>query len=273
MRFDLITLFPDMVMTVLGESILGRAMKAGHIDIRAHHLRPFSTDKHHNVDDRPYGGGVGMLLTCQPIADACRSVLRDIPEGQRSHVVYMSPRGRLLTHEVVRELASYDHLLFICGHYEGVDQRVLDEFEAEEISIGDYVLTGGEIPACITVDAVARLIPGVLADPACYEGDSIASGLLEYPQYTHPRVWEGREVPDVLLSGDHGAIERWRLERSVELTRERRPDLLQKNPQFEQMLKPKQKKRQKTAHAPQTELNSTPAQPSQAEASDPSPLT
>ncbi|MBQ7315315.1 MAG: tRNA (guanosine(37)-N1)-methyltransferase TrmD [Clostridia bacterium] len=253
MRFDLITLFPDLVMTVLGESIIGRAMKAGHIDIRAHHLREYSTDKHHNVDDRPYGGGVGMLLTCQPIADACRAVLADIPEGKRSHVVYMSPRGRLLTHDVVRELAEYDHLLFICGHYEGVDQRVLDAFDADEISIGDYVLTGGEIPACITVDAVARLIPGVLADAACYEGDSIASGLLEYPQYTHPRVWCDREVPEVLLSGDHGAIERWRLEQSVDLTRKRRPDLLEKNPQFEEMIKPKPKKARKRLHVPETE--------------------
>lgn len=239
MRFDLITLFPDLVRTVLEESIIGRAMKAGHIDIRAHHLREFSKDRHRNVDDRPYGGGVGMLLTCQPIADACRHVLAEIPEGQRSHVIYMSPRGRLLTHEVVRELAEYDHLLFICGHYEGVDQRVLDAFGAEEISIGDYVLTGGEIPACITVDAVARLQEGVLADPACYEGDSIASGLLEYPQYTHPQTWEGREVPAVLLSGDHGKIARWRLEQSVALTKERRPDLLALHPEFEEALRPK----------------------------------
>ncbi len=246
MRFDLITLFPDLVMSVLGESIIGRAVKAGFIDVHAHQLRAFSTDKHHNVDDRPYGGGMGMLLTCQPIADACRAVLAQCPEGCRSHVIYMSPRGRLLTHEVVRELSTYDHLLFICGHYEGVDQRVLDAFDADEISIGDYVLTGGEIPACITVDAVARLQPGVLADAACYEGESIASGLLEYPQYTHPRVWDGREVPDVLVSGNHGAIERWRLEQAVALTKARRPDLLEKDPRWEEMLKPKEKKKRPT---------------------------
>lgn len=259
MRFDLITLFPDLVRTVLDESILGRAQKAGFIDIRTHQLRDFSTDRHRNVDDRPYGGGVGMLLTCQPIGDACRAVLSEIPEGKRSHVIYMSPRGRLLTHEVVRELAEYDHLLFICGHYEGVDQRVLDEFEADEISIGDYVLTGGEIPACITVDAVARLKEGVLADPACYEGDSIASGLLEYPQYTHPQSWCGREVPPILLSGDHGKIARWRLEKSVALTRERRPDLLEKHPEFEEALRPKQKKTRKSKKN-DSEENETPAE-------------
>ncbi len=242
MRFASITLFPDMVMTVLGESIIGRAVKAGYIDIRAHHIRPYSTDKHHNVDDTPYGGGKGMLLTCQPIYDCYRAVRADIPSDHRVRVIYMSPKGRLLTHDVAKELSAYDNLIFVCGHYEGVDQRVLDEIVDEEITIGDYVLTGGEIPACIVVDAVARLKDGVLAAPECYEGESVASGLLEYPQYTHPRVWNGREVPEVLLSGDHGKVDRWRLEQAVAVTKERRPDLLDLHPEFEEALRPNEKK-------------------------------
>ena len=179
-----------------------------------------------------------MLLTCQPIYDCYRAVRADIPSDHRVRVRYMSPKGRLLTHDVAKELSAYDNLIFVCGHYEGVDQRVLDEIVDEEITIGDYVLTGGEIPACIVVDAVARLKDGVLAAPECYEGESVASGLLEYPQYTHPRVWNGREVPEVLLSGDHGKVDRWRLEQAVAVTKERRPDLLALHP----ALRPTEKK-------------------------------
>ncbi len=227
-RFDVMTLFPDMVSTVLSESIIGRAQSAGLVLVKCHNIRDFSTNKHKKTDDTPYGGGMGMVMTCQPIYDCYRSVMSEIGEGKKTRVIYMSPKGRRLTHEVARELSEYDNLVFLCGHYEGVDQRVLDEIVDEDLSIGDYVLTGGELPACVTIDAVSRLIDGVLAAEECYTGESIASGLLEYPQYTKPRVFLDREVPEVLLSGDHKKIDEWRYERSLELTKKYRPDLLDK---------------------------------------------
>ena len=237
------TLFPDMVRTVLSESIIGRAEKAGIIEIRAHNIRDYSADKHRKTDDTPFGGGMGMVMTCQPIYDLYCDIRARIPEGNSTRVIYMSPKGRIFSHDVARELSEYDNLIFLCGHYEGVDQRVLDEIVDEEISIGDYVVTGGEIPACIVIDAVSRLKEGVLASSECYEDESVASGILEYPQYTKPRVFLDREVPEVLLSGDHKRIARWRLEEAVKITRERRPDLLLKHPEFEEALKPKAKKR------------------------------
>ena len=243
MRFDVMTLFPDMVLGVLGESIIGRAQKAGIIEVAAYNIRDFSTDKHRKTDDTPYGGGVGMVMTCQPIYDCYKSVVSSIPEGNSRRVIFMSPRGRIFNHEIARELAEYDNLVFLCGHYEGVDQRIIDEIVDEEISIGDYVVTGGEIPACIVIDAVARLKDGVLASSECYEGESVASGILEYPQYMKPREFMGREVPEILLSGDHAKIDRWRLEEAVNVTRVRRPDLLALHPEFEEQLKPKKKKR------------------------------
>lgn len=245
MRFDIITLFPDMVRAVLGESIIGRGEKAGFLDIRYHHIREYSKDKHRNVDDTPYGGGVGMLLTCQPIADAVEAARADVPKGAKVRTIYLSPRGKIFNHEKAVELSSFDRLIFICGHYEGIDQRIIDEYVDEEISVGDYVLTGGELPACIVADAVARLVPGVLDSAECWQGESIASGILEYPQYTHPRVFHGREVPEVLLSGDHAKIDRFRLEAAVAVTKERRPDLLLLHPEYEEMLKPKVKKSKK----------------------------
>ena len=220
------TLFPEMVERTLGESIIGRAQTAGIIEVKCHNIRDYSTDKHRKTDDTPYGGGMGMVMTCQPIYDCYRHVRAQIPEGNKTRVIYMSPKGRIFNHGVASELAEYDNLIFLCGHYEGIDQRVLDEIVDEDISIGDYVLTGGELPACVLTDAIARLIPGVLRAPECHEDESIASGLLEYPQYTKPAVFRGREVPEVLLSGDHGRIEKWRRERSLEITAERRPDLL-----------------------------------------------
>ena len=232
-----------MINATLGESIIGRAQKAGIISLRAHNIRDFSTDKHRNTDDTPYGGGVGMVMTCQPIYDCYRSIADAAPDGERRRVIYMSPRGRTFTHSVAKELVDYDRLVFLCGHYEGVDQRIIDEIVDEEISIGDYVVTGGEIPACIVIDAVSRLIEGTLASPECYEGESHASGILEYPQYTKPRCFMGREVPEVLLSGDHAKIERFRLEEAVKITRERRPDLLLLHPEYEAALQPKKKKR------------------------------
>lgn len=224
MRFDILTLFPELINSVLGESIIGRAQKNDIISVFTHDIRDYTTNKHRKVDDAPYGGGKGMLMATQPICDCFDAVKAMQPEG-KSRVIYVSPRGRMFNHSVAKELAEYDTLTILCGHYEGIDQRVIDEIIDEEISIGDYVLTGGELPACIIVDAVARLVDGVLSDSICHEDESIASGLLEYPQYTRPPVFRGKAVPEVLLSGHHANIDAWRLERSLELTRERRPEL------------------------------------------------
>ncbi len=243
MRFDVMTIFPEMVKNVLGESIIGRAERSGKIEIGCHNIRDFSSDKHKKTDDTPFGGGVGMIMTCQPIYDCFRHVKDSIPEGNKTRVIYMSPKGTVFSHGVASRLAEYDNLIFLCGHYEGVDQRIIDEIVDEEISIGDYVVTGGEIPACIVIDAVSRLKDGVLSAKECYEGESLVSGLLEYPQYTKPREFMGRNVPEVLLSGDHKKIERWRLEQAVKITRERRPELLLLHPEFEQSLMPKKKRK------------------------------
>ena len=240
------TLFPEMVERTLSESIIGRAQTAGIIEVKCHNIRDFSTDKHRKTDDTPYGGGMGMVMTCQPIYDCYRHVKSQIPEGNRTRVIYMSPKGRIFSHDIARELAEYDNLIFLCGHYEGVDQRVLDEIVDEDISIGDYVLTGGELPACIIIDAVSRLKDGVLADSECYENESHASGILEYPQYTKPRIFLDRAVPEILLSGDHAKIDRWRLEEAVRITKERRPDLLELHPEIEESIKPKEKKKRTT---------------------------
>lgn len=245
MRFDVMTLFPDMVRGVLSESIIGRAQAAGIIEVECYNIRDFSTDKHRKTDDTPFGGGVGMVMTCQPILDCYASIREKIHSDARTRVIYMSPKGAIFNHNTAKRLAEYDNLIFLCGHYEGVDQRVIDTIVDEEISIGDYVVTGGEIPACIVIDAVSRLKEGVLAAKECYEGESVASGILEYPQYTKPRVYNGMEVPEVLLSGDHKKIDRWRLEQSVAITKERRPDMLAQHPEYEEMLKPKEKKRRR----------------------------
>jgi tRNA (guanine37-N1)-methyltransferase len=243
MKFDIMTLFPELVLGVLGESIIGRAQKSGLIEVSAHNIRDYSDNKHRKTDDTPFGGGVGMVMTCQPIYDCFAKIKAEIPAEARTRVIYMSPKGRLFSHSVAKELAEYDNLIFLCGHYEGVDQRIIDEIVDEEISIGDYVVTGGEIPACIVIDAVSRLIDGVLASSECYEGESVASGLLEYPQYTKPRSFMGREVPEVLLSGDHKKIELWRLSEAVRITKERRPDLLALHPEFEERINKKSKER------------------------------
>ncbi len=245
MRFDVMTLFPDMVRTVLDESIIGRAQNGGLIEIGCHNIRDFSKDKHRKTDDTPYGGGVGMVMTCQPIYDCYENIVSSIPKENKKRVIYMSPKGKMFSHAMAKELSEYDNLIFLCGHYEGVDQRIIDEIVDEEISIGDYVVTGGEIPACIVIDAVSRLIDGVLASSECYEGESVASGILEYPQYTKPREFMGRAVPDILLSGDHAKIDRWRLEEAVKITKERRPDMLLLHPEIEESLKPKKKRRVK----------------------------
>lgn len=247
MKFHVMTLFPELVRGVLSESIIGRAMKEGLISLDCYNIRDFSTDKHRKTDDTPFGGGMGMLMTCQPIFDCYDSVRASIPEEHRVRVIYMSPKGRQFTHAVAEELATYDELVFLCGHYEGVDQRVIDALVDDEISIGDYVVTGGEIPACIVIDATSRLIDGVLAAPECHTDESVASGILEYPQYTKPREFRGMEVPEVLLSGDHKKIARYRLEEAVRITRERRPDLLALHPEYEEQLRPKEKKKRRKA--------------------------
>ena len=232
MRFDIMTLFPDMVNNILGESIIGRAQKSGAVDINLYNIRDYSEDKHRRVDDTPYGGGKGMLMMAPPIYNCYSHILNEqenagfTPETRR--VIYMSPAGKILDHKIAAELAECEHLVILCGHYEGVDRRIIDEIVDEEISIGDYILTGGEIPACILVDSVARLVDGVLSAPECYLDESITGGLLEYPQYTRPYEFHGVKVPDVLISGHHENIDKWRKERSIELTKERRPDLLEK---------------------------------------------
>lgn len=231
MRFDIMTLFPDLVNTVLGESIIGRAQKSGVISVHTHQIRDYSEDKHRRVDDTPYGGGKGMLMAAPPVFNCFQGVLRAQAEdgftGTR-RVIFLSPAGKVLTQKKAEELAGYDNLVLLCGHYEGIDCRVIEEIVDEELSIGDYVLTGGEIPACIVVDCVARLCEGVLSDAECYEKESISSGLLEYPQYTRPYDWHGMKVPDVLLSGHHANIEAWRVQTATEKTKRQRPDLLQK---------------------------------------------
>ncbi len=229
MRFDIMTLFPELVDRVLSESIIGRAQKSGAIKVNTYNIRDYSQDKHRRVDDTPYGGGPGMLMAAPPIYNCYCDIIKDFPQDVKRRVVYMSPRGRVLTQSIAREFLEYDSIVILCGHYEGVDQRLLDEIVDEEISIGDYVLTGGEIPACIFVDCVSRMVDGVLSDSECYENESISGGMLEYPQYTRPPVFMGREVPEVLISGHHANIEKWRSEQSLELTRQRRPDLLKEN--------------------------------------------
>ena len=231
MRFDIMTLFPALVDGVLSESVIGRARKAGIIDIHAHNIRDYSKDKHRRVDDTPYGGGKGMLMSPVPIYD-CYLDVTD-PEknpASRRRVLYMSPQGAVLTQAKAREFSeNYDNIIILCGHYEGVDQRIIDEIVDEEISIGDYVLTGGEIPACIVVDAVSRLLPGVLSDSECFEKESFTDEtLLEYPQYTRPYDFRGRTVPDVLLSGHHANIEKLLAEKAFEKTKAARPDLIER---------------------------------------------
>lgn len=225
MKIEIATLFPEMCEAVLGESIVGRARKAGKIQIHCRQIREYTNDKHRRVDDTPYGGGMGMVMQCEPIYNCYKAVCNE--SGTKPHTIYMSPKGKVFTQQRAVELSKMENILIICGHYEGVDQRIIDRIVDEEISIGDYVLTGGEIPAMAVVDSVARMCDGVLSDEACFKDESIYSGLLEYPQYTRPETWEGETVPAVLLSGHHKNIEEWRLEKSIEITAERRPDLLE----------------------------------------------
>lgn len=228
MNFHILTLFPEMVMQGLMTSITGRAVQQNKIGMEAVDIRDFTQDKHRKVDDYPYGGGAGMLMQAQPVYDACQSVLKRLPEGRKSRVIYVTPQGETFTQKKAGELSKADDLLILCGHYEGIDERVLEEVVTDYISIGDYVLTGGELAAMVIVDAVARLVPSVLHNDQSAETESFQGNLLEYPQYSRPEVWHGREVPSVLLSGNRKEIEKWRTEQAVLRTRKRRPDLYEK---------------------------------------------
>lgn len=228
MNFHILTLFPEMVMQGLHTSILGRAADRGDISIEAVNIRDFTTDKHGKVDDYTYGGGAGMLMQAQPVYDACQSIVDRIGQDKPRRVIYVTPQGKPFHQEMAKELSAEEELIFLCGHYEGIDERVLEEIVTDEISLGDYVLTGGELAAMVMVDAIARLVPGVLHNGESAETESFGDGLLEYPQYSRPEIWHGKRVPEILLSGDHAKVDAWRLEQALARTKERRPDLYEK---------------------------------------------
>ena len=226
MRFHILTLFPEMVMNTLSESITGRAIKNNIIEIEAVNIRDYSEDKHKKADDYPYGGGAGMVMQAQPVYDAYMSVAGKV--GSRPRCVYLTPQGRTFDQAMAKELAGEEELVFLCGHYEGVDERVLEEIVTDYVSIGDYVLTGGELAAAVMVDAISRMVPGVLTNSESGVDETFEGGLLEYPQYSRPEEWRGKKVPQILLSGDHKKVEEWRHAQSVLRTAKSRPDLLEK---------------------------------------------
>lgn len=231
MNFHILTLFPEMVLQGLHTSIIGRALEKGYISIEAVNIRDYTLNKHGKVDDYTYGGGAGMLMQAQPVYDAYTAVLdkiekkEDKTDVRRARVIYVSPQGRTFHQKLAQELAQEEDLIFLCGHYEGIDERVLEEIVTDEISIGDYVLTGGELPAMVMVDAIARLVPGVLHNSDSAVTESFHDDLLEYPQYSRPEIWHDKRVPQILLSGDHAKVDAWRLEQSIIRTKQRRPDL------------------------------------------------
>ncbi len=226
MRIDILTLFPEMCDCFLRESIIGRARERGCVEIYCRDIRDYTLDKHNRVDDAPYGGGTGMIIQVQPVFSCYEALCEDL--GKKPHLIYMSPQGKTLTQKRVVELSELDNIAILCGHYEGIDERVIEEIVDEEISLGDYVTTGGEMPALILADAISRMLPGVLANEDAFQLESHYSSLLEHPQYTRPYEWHGKTVPDVLLSGHHANIAKWQREQSLRRTLERRPDLLEK---------------------------------------------
>lgn len=232
MHFHVLTLFPEMIMQGLDTSIIGRAMAKGVISLEAVNIRDYTTNKHKKVDDYPYGGGAGMLMQAQPVYDAWKAVSDQIDrqgrEGKKARVIYVTPQGRTFHQAMAKEFAGEEDLIFLCGHYEGVDERVLEEIVTDYVSIGDYVLTGGELPAMVMIDAISRMVPGVLSNEDSGETESFSNYLLEYPQYSRPEVWRDKEVPKVLLSGDHKKVDEWRLEQSLERTKKLRNDLYEK---------------------------------------------
>lgn len=265
MKFHVLTLFPEMVELGLNQSILGRAAEKGQISFHMVNIRDYTRDKHGKVDDYPYGGGAGMLMQAQPVYDAYLSVMKEagsadqrsadqrsasLPEkaGKKLRTIYVTPQGRRFNQSLAKELAQEEELIFLCGHYEGIDERVLEEIVTDYVSIGDYVLTGGELPAMVMIDAIARLVPGVLHNGESAETESFHNHLLEYPQYSRPEVWHDKPVPEVLLSGNHRNIEAWRLEKSVERTRERRPDLYEKYQTEQELIRCLAKRKRKYIH-------------------------
>lgn len=225
MEYYVMTLFPDMITRGLDTSIIGRAIENQVLSLEAVNIRDFTNDKHGRTDDYPYGGGAGMVMQAQPIYDCYRSIADRL--AYRPRVIYLTPQGRVFNQQMAREFALEPGLVFLCGHYEGVDERVLDEIVTDQVSIGDFVLTGGELPAMCMIDAISRMIPGVLHNDESAEDDSFGDGLLEFPQYSRPETWNGRKVPQILLSGDHAKVDAWRREQSLMRTAERRPDLLE----------------------------------------------
>ena len=252
MRFHILTLFPEMVMQGLMTSITGRAVKQNKIAIEATNIRDYTLDKHAKVDDYPYGGGAGMLMQAQPVYDAYRSVADRLPDGAKKRVIYVTPQGTPFTQQMAQDFAESDDLILLCGHYEGIDERVLEELVTDYVSIGDYVLTGGELASMVIVDAVARLVPDVLNNDQSAETESFHGNLLEYPQYSRPEVWHDKKVPEVLLSGNQKKIDEWRLEQSVQRTRQRRPDLYEKYEELQDCKK--WMMRQKLLHIDMIEL-------------------
>ncbi len=234
MNFHVMTLFPDMINNAMAESITGRAIKAGHITVNAVNIRDFAGNKHNSVDDYPYGGGAGMVMQAGPVYRCYKAIEEEISNGsvakdkKKTRVIYLSPQGKTFNQEMAREFAKEENLIFLCGHYEGIDERVLEEIVTDYVSIGDYVLTGGELPALVMMDTISRLVPGVLNNDMSAQTESFSDNLLEYPQYTRPENWEGKLVPPVLLSGNHKKLAEWYREQSVIRTAKRRPDLIEK---------------------------------------------
>lgn len=228
MNFYIMTLFPEMVMDGLNTSITGRAVKNGLLSIEALNIRDYAFNKHHSVDDYPYGGGAGMLMQAEPVYQCYEALTEKIKQKKRARVIYLSPQGQTFNQTMAEEFAQEEDLIFLCGHYEGIDERVLEEIVTDYVSIGDYVLTGGELPAMIMIDCISRLVPGVLHNDVSAEFESFQDNLLEYPQYSRPEVWHDKKVPEVLMSGHHANIEKWRREQSVIRTAKNRPDLLEK---------------------------------------------
>ena len=224
MRFFVLTIFPEMIERAMSESIIGRAKENNILDIEAVNIRDYTLDKHGKTDDYPYGGGAGMVMTAQPIYDAHKSITERV--GHPIRTIYTTPQGRTFDQAMAREFAREEELIILCGHYEGVDERVLEEVVTDNVSIGDYVLTGGELPAMVMMDAISRMVPGVLTNELSGEDESFSGGLLEYPQYTRPQVWNGREVPDILLSGHHAKVDKWRRQQSILRTYLNRPELI-----------------------------------------------
>ena len=245
MKINVLTLFPDMFKPVTEQSILGRAKENGILDIRLTDIRDYSLDKHKKVDDYPFGGGAGMVMMADPVFNSLNAI-----NAKGKKIIYMSPRGKVLNHELICELAINEELVILCGHYDGIDQRIIEHWNMLEISVGDYILTGGELPAMILIDAVARMIPEVLGSSNAHDEESIYSGLLEYPQYTKPRHYDGMDVPEVLVSGNHKLIHLWQFEKSLQLTKERRPDLLAEFIKKVELTKEKKKILEKITESP-----------------------